>query len=108
MDASLCSSRVVDVVRSRVDGRPTSRRSIPAAATRSFDWRITGDLTVELRAERIGAAAQRIYTIYIETLDHAGNRTVSTATVTVAHDAGSSAPAATPPTPPRHRSVGHG
>lgn len=46
------------------------------------DWKITGPLTVQLRAEMAGTSKQeRIYTITLETQDSAGN--VGTATVTV-------------------------
>jgi hypothetical protein len=39
------------------------------------DWQITGDLTVNLRAERDGFGTGRIYTITIEGRDAAGNTT---------------------------------
>ena len=40
----------------------------------SPDWRITGPLTAELRAERAGGS-DRVYTITIVTVDESGNRT---------------------------------
>lgn len=46
------------------------------------DWQITGPLTVQLRAER-SQGNDRIYTITVETVDAAGNRSVGTVTVTV-------------------------
>ncbi|HUL52700.1 MAG TPA: ExeM/NucH family extracellular endonuclease, partial [Opitutaceae bacterium] len=46
-----------------------------------LDWRITGPLTLQLRAELSQHGATRIYTITVESRDHAGN--ASTATVTV-------------------------
>jgi photosystem II stability/assembly factor-like uncharacterized protein len=46
------------------------------------DWEITGALTLNLRAERLGKGDGRIYTITIECTDAAGN--VATSTVTVA------------------------
>jgi hypothetical protein len=53
------------------------------------DWLITGPLTVDLRADRIGTStAGRIYTIYIEAIDASGNATITTTTVTVPHDSG--------------------
>ena len=46
------------------------------------DWQITGDLTLNLRAERSGIGTGRIYTITVESVDDFGN--ASTGTVTVA------------------------
>ncbi|HEY6137458.1 MAG TPA: hypothetical protein VI670_06800, partial [Thermoanaerobaculia bacterium] len=50
------------------------------------DWQITDDLTVNLRAERSGNTGDRVYTVWVECLDHAGSRSVGSTTVTVAHD----------------------
>ena len=50
------------------------------------DWEITGDLTVNLRAERSGRGAGRIYTITVESVDRSGNVGRSTVTVAVAHN----------------------
>jgi hypothetical protein len=47
------------------------------------DWEITGDLTVNLRAEVAGKDAPRIYTIHVLCTDAAGNRTRQTVTVSV-------------------------
>lgn len=47
------------------------------------DTVITGDLTVDLRAERAGKGDGRIYTITVEATDAAGNSSTSTCTVTV-------------------------
>ncbi|HXI52693.1 MAG TPA: HYR domain-containing protein [Candidatus Saccharimonadales bacterium] len=47
------------------------------------DWEITGDLTVDLRAEVAGKDAPRIYTIHVLCTDAAGNQTRQTVTVTV-------------------------
>jgi hypothetical protein len=55
----------------------------------SPDWVITGDLTVNLRAERSGAGSGRIYTITVECTDQSGNSSTDTETVTVPHDQGS-------------------
>lgn len=43
---------------------------------------------LELRAERFGSAASRVYTLTVTATDDAGNATTRTATVTVAHDRG--------------------
>lgn len=46
------------------------------------DWKITGPMTLQLRAERAGnSKTDRVYTITVQTRDSAGN--VGTATVTV-------------------------
>ena len=49
------------------------------------DWKITGDLTLELRAERAGMGTGRVYTITVACTDAAGNTSTSTVTVTVPH-----------------------
>ena len=46
------------------------------------DWAITGPLSVDLRAERLGGNA-RVYTVYVDVTDSSGNTTTTTATVTV-------------------------
>jgi hypothetical protein len=50
------------------------------------DVEITGALTVNLRAERDGNAAGRIYTIQVSCKDAAGNKTTGTTSVSVPHD----------------------
>ncbi len=52
------------------------------------DWEITGDLTVDLRAERDGRGTGRVYTIHIECKDVSDNITTGTVEVTVPHDRG--------------------
>jgi HYR domain len=47
---------------------------------------ITGPLTAKLRAARDGNGNGRVYTLHIEAIDDAGNRSISTALVTVPHD----------------------
>jgi hypothetical protein len=47
------------------------------------DWEITGDLTLNVRAERSGQGTGRIYTITVECTDAAGNASSATVTVTV-------------------------
>ena len=47
------------------------------------DWQITGDLTVNLRAERSPKGDGRVYTITVECTDASGNRATSTVTVVV-------------------------
>lgn len=50
------------------------------------DWEITGNLTVNLRAERSGTGSGRVYTMNIECTDESGNSSVETVEVTVPHD----------------------
>jgi len=47
------------------------------------DWLITGDLTVNLRAERSGKGTGRVYTMTVECVDVSGNRASSSVAVTV-------------------------
>lgn len=49
------------------------------------DWVITGDLTVNLRAERSGKRSGRVYTIMVECADDSGNNATETVTVMVPH-----------------------
>jgi len=49
----------------------------------SNDWVVTGPLTLNLRAERSGTSAGRIYTITVESRDDSNNVTTRTVTVTV-------------------------
>jgi hypothetical protein len=50
---------------------------------KSPDWIITGNLTLELRAERSGKGKGRLYTINIECLDSSGNRATKAVAVSV-------------------------
>jgi len=50
------------------------------------DWVITGDLTVNLRAERSGTGNGRVYTITVVCTDHAGNSSVKNVAVYVPRD----------------------
>ena len=50
------------------------------------DWVVGDGHHVQLRAERGGAGAGRIYTITITVTDGAGNETTATAVVSVPHD----------------------
>jgi hypothetical protein len=58
------------------------------------DWNVTAPLTVQLRAERDPHGEGRVYTVHVEAIDDAGNRSTSTVTVTVPHD---SSPSTTQP-----------
>ncbi len=52
----------------------------------SRDWKIVGDLELELRAERPGKGNGRIYVITVECADASGNRTQRSVEVRVPHD----------------------
>jgi len=52
----------------------------------SPDWLITGNLTLKLRAERSGRGDGRVYTITVETVDHAGHKVTNATEVKVPHD----------------------
>lgn len=52
------------------------------------DIQITGDLTLNLRAERSGKGSGRVYTITVEARDAAGNPSTKTCTVSVAKSQG--------------------
>lgn len=50
------------------------------------DWRVTGPLSLELRAERDGSGDGRVYTITVTCTDGSGNAATGAALVTVPHD----------------------
>ena len=52
------------------------------------DWLITGNLTLNLRAERLGNGTGRVYTITVQCMDSSGNSTTKNVTVNVPHDQG--------------------
>ena len=52
------------------------------------DWVITGNLTLNLRAERLGNDTGRVYTITVQCTDSSGNSTTKTVMVNVVHDQG--------------------
>ena len=60
----------------------------PGSGSTSPDWLIIGDLGASLRAERSGSGSGRVYTLYIECFDDAGNRSTVTVQVTVPRDQG--------------------
>jgi hypothetical protein len=50
------------------------------------DWEITGDLTVNLRAERSGTGSGRVYTVTVMCTDAYGNSSTGTINISVPHD----------------------
>ena len=75
------TSRIVDVTCDEPTVAPGSGKAEP-------DWQITGDLTVQLRAERSGVGIGRVYTIGVKCADASGNTTTGTVQVSVPHDQG--------------------
>jgi len=61
----------------------TSDEPITAA-----DAQITGPLTAQLAAKRLGSASGRLYTLTVQCTDASGNGATATATVSVSHDQG--------------------
>jgi hypothetical protein len=75
------------VVEDNVDPLPAVQIvDVTANETITGDFTITGALTLNLRAERDGNGSGRVYTVWVEAVDAAGNRSVSTVDVTVPHD----------------------
>lgn len=72
------------------------------------DWNVTAPLTVQLRAERDPQGEGRLYTVHVEAIDDAGNRSTSTVTVSVPHDSGPtvSAPSTAQPSKKRRSARG--
>jgi hypothetical protein len=64
----------------RIDSVTSNEPIVPG------DWVITGALTLQLRADRVGTGTGRIYTIGIACMDSADNTTRKTVTVVVPHD----------------------
>jgi hypothetical protein len=86
----LTGCRIISVTSSE----PTPGRG---SGSQTRDWQITGDLTVNLKAERSGTGTGRVYSITVECTDDAGNASITVAHVTVPHD---HSPSAAPESPP--------
>jgi hypothetical protein len=69
------------------------------------DWELTGDLSLNLRAERSGNGTGRIYTITVQCADVAGNASTRSVFVTAPHDRRPKPPSSVSPPmrPPRTR-----
>jgi hypothetical protein len=61
----------------------------PGSGNTDFDWRILGELELELRAERSGQGNGRIYTIHVSCTDASGNAATASVDVTVPKGTGS-------------------
>lgn len=53
-----------------------------------IDWEITGVLTLNLRAERLGNGTGRIYTVLLTATDASGNQSTKEVFISVPHDRG--------------------
>jgi hypothetical protein len=53
---------------------------------RSTDWLVTGELSLDLRAERFGHGVGRIYTVEVTCSDYSGNEATEVVIVHVPHD----------------------
>ncbi|MEP7015913.1 MAG: hypothetical protein ABI925_10770, partial [Verrucomicrobiota bacterium] len=62
--------------------------SVTSNESGSGQYQITGDLTVNLLADRNGNGTGRIYTVTVQVKDTFGNTSTKTTTVTVPHDQG--------------------
>lgn len=60
----------------------------PGDPNTEIDWEITGDMTVDLRAERSGVGDGRIYAIEVLCSDASGNSSTANINVFVPHDKG--------------------
>jgi hypothetical protein len=58
----------------------------PGDGNTAPDWEITGPLTLNLRAERMGEGSGRVYTITVESRDAFGNISTGTVQILVAHN----------------------
>jgi hypothetical protein len=63
----------------------TKITSVSSSEAGSADWEITGDLTLNLRAQRLGTGTGRVYTVVIECTDDSGNASTSAVHITVPH-----------------------
>ncbi len=62
--------------------------SVTSNETGSGQWQVTGDLTLNLQADRNGNGTGRIYTITVQCKDPFNNASIKTVTVRVPHDQG--------------------
>jgi hypothetical protein len=76
-DACPVSCRIVGVTSNEAENGNGDGNTSP-------DWRLTGDLSLNLRAERSGNGVGRIYTVTVECTDQNSNQTASTVEVAVA------------------------
>jgi hypothetical protein len=80
--ADVCSATTACRITSVRSNEPVNRRH---DGHEEQDWRITGDLTIELRAEREGGKNGRVYTVTVECTDTSGNKATKAVAIAVAH-----------------------
>lgn len=78
-----CDTIPICKVTSVISNEPINSRGDGDTA---IDWEITGDLSLNLRAERSGGGNSREYTITVACTDNTGNTSTETVIVTVPHD----------------------
>lgn len=83
--SDVCSPTVTCKITSVTSNEPLVG---PGSGHTAPDWQITGDLSVNLRAERAGSGNGRIYTLNVQCTDASGNSATKTVTVDVPHDQG--------------------
>jgi hypothetical protein len=92
---------VVDVTANEpVDG--------PGSGNTKTDWRITGALTLELRAERSGEGSDRLYHVHVSCFDASGNAAHDSVDVVVPKSSSNEQDAVIDKGSSRRRSVGRG
>jgi hypothetical protein len=62
--------------------------SVTSNEAGSGQWQVTGDLTLNVQADRNAMGTGRIYTITVQCKDSFGNASTKTVTVRVPHDQG--------------------
>jgi hypothetical protein len=59
--------------------------SVSSNEGNASDWEITGDLTLNLRAERSSNGPDRVYSIIVECADDSANTSTAVANISVSH-----------------------
>jgi hypothetical protein len=83
--SDVCSPTVTCKITSVTSNEPVNA---PGSGNTAPDWQITGDRSVNLRAERSGSGNGRVYTLTVQCTDSAGNSSTKAVTVSVPHDQG--------------------
>jgi HYR domain len=84
--SDICSPTVTCKITSVTSNEPVNA---PGSGNTTPDWQITGDRSVNLRAERSGGGNGRIYRLTVQCTDASGNHATKTVIVSVPHDQGS-------------------
>jgi HYR domain len=83
--SDVCSPTVSCKIISVTSNEPVNA---PGSGNTAPDWQITGNNTVNLRAERSGGGNGRIYRLTVQCTDPSGNHATKTVRVNVPHDQG--------------------